>query len=376
MLSRFGRRALLRPAIALPLLPLILAGADPAAREEDLPAALERFREQGRLPGLAAAVWRGPEPVAAAAVGVRKHGDPTAVTVEDRWHLGSDTKAMTATLVGAAAERALLRFEDRLGELFAGEPIHPQYAGVTLEQLLHHRGGTPENPPDDLWAIMAAGGDPAAIRATVARGILSRPPAQAPGQFAYSNAGYLIVGAILERRFAMPWETLMRTALFTPLRMISAGFGAPGDPSTVDQPWGHTGGLEPMPPGDPGSDNPPALGPAGTVHCTLADWGLFLGQHLAGARGEPTMVSAATMSRLHQPPPGGDYAAGWLVAERDWAGGPVLTHTGSNALWTAEAWLAPADNLMFAVVANRGDDQALSTVADVSGWLAETYGRR
>lgn len=367
--TRFARRAMVRLGLSLPLLSAACAGP---ARSTDLHDTLEHLCEKNRVPGLAAAVWRGPVRIAAAAAGVRKHNDPTPVTVDDQWHLGSDTKAMTATLVGLFVDRGNLRFEDVLGEALSDWRLHPGYAGVSIEQLLQHRGGTPPDVPDDLKGLLTDG-DPSTARAAVVRAILARPPTGAAGKFSYSNIGYLILGVILERKGGTSWESLMRTELFTPLRMDSAGFGPPGDPATVDQPWGHTDNLEPMPPADPRSDNPPAYGPAGTVHCALADWAKFLSQHLAGARGDPTILTPTTMSRLHQPPPDGDYAAGWIVTTRDWANGPVLTHVGSNNLWTAETWLAPKKNLTFTAVTNRGGNTAHETTATAIDWLVETY---
>src|SRR5690348_1590914 len=52
----------------------------------------------------------------AIAVGVRALGDPTPATTEDRWHIGSDTKAFTATLVARMVEAGELRFEETLAE--------------------------------------------------------------------------------------------------------------------------------------------------------------------------------------------------------------------------------------------------------------------
>jgi CubicO group peptidase (beta-lactamase class C family) len=159
--------------------------------------------------------------------------------------------------------------------------------------------------------------------------------------------------------------------------MTSCGFGAPGHESPVDQPWGHalsSSQLIPLSPLDPSADNPASLGPAGTVHCSLADWGKFFALHLAGARGEATsLVSSATLTRLQTPPSGGDYACGWIVVQRSWAGGTALSHAGSNTLWFADLWLAPAKNLAFATVTNRGDDVAANASDAAIGVLIQAY---
>ena len=67
-----------------------------------------------------------------------------------------------------------------------------------------------------------------------------RPPEFAPGsRFTYSNAGYVIAGAVLERVAGKPWEQVVREDLLAPLGIRSAGFGAPGEAGADDQPRGH-----------------------------------------------------------------------------------------------------------------------------------------
>src|SRR4051812_30733534 len=69
---------------------------------------LERQRLAHHLPALSALVLRDGEVVSVAAVGVRKLGDGKRATTDDRWHLGSDTKAMTATLAGMLVDEKRL----------------------------------------------------------------------------------------------------------------------------------------------------------------------------------------------------------------------------------------------------------------------------
>ena len=82
------------------------------------------------------------------------------------------------------------------------------------------------------------------------------------------------------------------------------------------------------------------------------------------------------MRRLHTPPAGGDYAAGWVVVTRSWAGGAALSHMGSNTLWCAETWLAPARGLAFAAVTNRFGDGTVAAVDAVIGALVHRYAPR
>src|SRR4029079_19319436 len=66
----------------------------------------------------------------------------------DRFHLGSCTKAMTATLVAMLVEEGKLNWTTTLGELFADtvKPMHPGWEKVTLRQVLAHRASLPHEP--------------------------------------------------------------------------------------------------------------------------------------------------------------------------------------------------------------------------------------
>jgi CubicO group peptidase (beta-lactamase class C family) len=206
--------------------------------------------------------------------------------------------------------------------------------------------------------------------------ILARPPAQAPGTYVYSNAGYMVLGVVLERHTGTTWETLMHTELFVPLGMRSAGFGPPGDLLEVDQPWGHrvadTDEPTPVAP-TVHADNPPSMGPAGTVHCSLPDWGKFLTTQSAGLSGEHTLLTAATIERLRRPLPGGHYAGGWIVTEPAWAAGPVYVHDGSNTMWYTVAWVVPETKTVYAAVSNYGGHTAMEAADNTIGELAQRY---
>ena len=195
-----------RPALGVFLLALAVgcppsgnSGGPSTRTVDDLSATLEPFRADAGLPALAGAVFRGGTLVALGATGVRKLGDVTKVTTADLFHLGSDTKAMTATLVGLYVDRGRLSFSDTVAALFPGATIDPGYAAVTLDQLLQHRGGLPANIPPDIWAQMWSDGNRPDALSRAVLALLSRPPAQAPGTFVYANAGYMIAGAALER---------------------------------------------------------------------------------------------------------------------------------------------------------------------------------
>jgi CubicO group peptidase (beta-lactamase class C family) len=258
---------------------------------------------------------------------------------------------MTATIAGMMVEAGKLSWGSTIRDVFpdVASRLDPEFQKVTLSQLLTHRAGLPRDAP--WWRLQ--GQTTTEQRFSLLTTMLVNPPRHPPGStYEYSNVGYALAGLMAEQASEQSWETLMQRRLFEPLGMTTAGFGSPGHPGTVDQPWGHhsrDGHVEPTQ-----RDNVPVVGPAASVHCSIPDWAKFAALHLAGARGKAKLLKASTFRALHTPRPNSEYAGGWLVVQRTWAGGLALTHNGSNAAWFATVWLAPARNFAVLVATNQG----------------------
>lgn len=343
---------------------------------EDVSDDLKKVRRHHDLPALSAGAFRAGVVERLGAVGHRAEGHPEEVTPWDRYHLGSDTKAMTATLYALLVEDGVLGWETTVTEAFPDLEVDPGFADLPLVQLLRHRGGIDDGAiSQSAWVKVMAHPSLVAQRAELTALLLTEPPPLTPNEdFFYSNLGYVIVGSAMERATGEAWEDLMRARIFGPLAMDSCGFGTPATPGTVDQPWGHIvqgDTLVPIEPG-PTGDNPAAIGPAGTVHCALDDWADFLTMHVAGARGEPTvLLDPDAFARLHTPLEGQDYAMGWLVTQRTWAGGTVLVHDGTNTTFYSIAWLAPAIDAGFFGVTNVADTRGPAGMDEAIGVLIE-----
>ena len=345
---------------------------------------LEPIRAAHALPALAAAVVREGRTVAVGAVGVRKAGSDERVTVGDKWHIGSCTKSMTAALAAMLIEEGRLRWDMTLAEMFPqlAPEMQTEWRGVTLAQLLAHRGGAPHDLNEDgLWGRLwgRAERPPREQRDYLTRELLTKhKPVAGPGvKYVYSNAGYALVGHAIEEELDRPWEAVLRERLFEPLGMNSAGFGAPATVGAVDQPWGHKaskdGALMPVPPGV-GADNPAAIGPGGTVHCTVGDFAKYVAWQLRGARGQGSLLKPETFTRLHTPFAADEtYACGWGVTDRSWGGGTVLTHSGSNTMFFAVMWLAPQRDFAVVVCTNLGGSGAEKGVDRTAAALIGAY---
>ena len=347
---------------AFHLLFLLQAGAPPP---RDLSNLIASALEKSQLPALGAAIVTSAGLEAVGVAGVRSWGRSENVTSDDQWHLGSCTKAVTATLVGRLIDRGVLGWNTTIGDALgtAFPAIHPAWRAVPIAWLLSHRSGAPLNFAEDIWERMVArGGSPRDQRRFFVEEGLRTPPTAPPNTVTvYSNSGYLVAGVMLETLTGASWEELVRREVFEPLVMTRTGFGAPGTAGRLDQPLGHTRGPNGWTPVElgPNADNPAATGPAGTIHTTLPDWARFIAAHLRGARGDHGYLKSATWRRLHSA--GGTdwgYSPGWVVTEREWAGGKLLRHVGSNNFWVAEASLALAKDFAVLIVTNVGDDAA------------------
>ncbi|MBN1781096.1 beta-lactamase family protein [bacterium] len=321
----------------------------PSVHESRLATMLDSLRYVHDLPALAGAVVSDTGAIDARAVGCRRWGGEANVTDNDRFHLGSETKAMTAALIGMLVDDGLTGWDSTLLSVFPEYEVTMRsgYRAVTMHEILTHSAGF----VTDTDLRPAAGSLPEQRNEVVAWA-LAQQPANDRGTYNYSNVGYIIAGAVADKLTARSYEELLSERLLEPLGITTAGFGPMGTPGLEDQPLQHTADYDPL---DPGlhADNPPVYNSAGRLHMSIGDWSRFIAWVLACEAGNPVLVSAETADVLTTgvvPMPGeGRYACGWAVVQRSWANGKTLTHSGSNTLNYAVAWLAP--DRKFAVIA-------------------------
>ncbi|MHC4695914.1 MAG: serine hydrolase domain-containing protein [Planctomycetota bacterium] len=326
----------------------------------DLRDLVERVRRDARVPALAAAIVHGGKIVEKAVTGVRRFDRPDRVQIDDRFHLASVSKSWTATMIGKLVENGVLRWDITISEALPDTPMRAEYRGVTLHQLLRHRGRIPDLP---LFGTFAEGfpakpsQSPAAARTALVRQVLTEEPCCKPDEYSYSNSGYVIAGCMAEHVAKHPWEELMRSLVFEPLRLRSTGIGWPATEARPNQPHGHLGsppdlsvqeiGQYPL-----GDIN--CIGPAGNVHSSIEDFARYAALHLQGLHGRDGVLKAETVRHLHTPPADGnsDYAYGWHIRKTD-AGEPLHEHLGGGGTFVAWIALYPDSDLAIVASANR-----------------------
>ena len=171
--------------------------------------------------------------------------------------------------------------------------------------------------------------------------MLAAPPEAAPGELLYSNAAFVVAGAMAERATGEAWEDLLRARLLKPLNITSAGTGWPARGGKY-APAGHreVGGTLRV--DDNGTEMPLRV-PAGNLHMNAADLATFARVHLRALAGQDSVVSAASLQA-------------WYRVKGYDGGTEQICYRGSGGSFYAVLALRPAERQAIVLMTNGGDD--------------------
>ncbi len=337
-------------------------GSDGAAPVASLQAEADGARAAMGVPALSIVTVEG-DVVTTVVSGRRNMAAQAPVTPNDRFQTGSQTKAATGMLVARLVAQRRLRWDSTMAELFPAwrDSMQPALRGVTVEQLLRHRGGVQRDiEGEDSEALRPlATGDVAADRVTLARHFLHKAPAYAPdSRYAYSNIGYLLAGLAAETAGGAPFEQLMQREVFAPLGM-TAKLGFPEEEG-VPGLLGHTlrDGVW-MPTMFEGEERygMELLAASGGMMASMADYGKLLRAQLQGLRGASGYLDREAFRRMHGP--AGQYGLGWAVTDEADLG-RVSAHSGSWGTYYVFALVLPDSGRAVAVACNCFGEEAVA----------------
>ena len=325
---------------------------------------VHQTRLEQRLPGLAVVAVRSDGQPQVYVSGERRIGKGDPITPADRMHLGSLTKAVTATLIGVLAEQRRMTLETTIAQVFPelSGTMQPAYRIVSVRQLLGHAGGiNPYRTRDSLQWMLDLKGTATDQRYALVTRVLAEPPRFEPGtRHEYSNAGGAVAGALAEPAGGSPYRQLVQDLVFAPLGGRAA-FGNPGL-ATTPQPWGHSrnilGTVTAVRPDDAVYTTPLAIEPAGDLSLSPHDYGRFLQVHLRGLRGRDDLLKATTIQELHKsvaPVTVPGTTMGWSLMPRN--GVESHEHVGSYGAYVAYATIQPSRDVAVGIFANLGGGQ-------------------
>ncbi len=316
-------------------------------RWERVVRAFEQSLETSLTPGGAIGVVLDGAPAFTAARGVRKIGTGALVRTSTLFRLESVTKTFTALAALRLVERNALALDAPVMELVPAVSFTDAAMGkeVTLRRLLTHTAGFSRNQITNLTDVRRG----FEYDDLFGKNPLSVGPV---GRFEYSNTGYVLIGAAIERAAKTSFDDVLRTLVTTPVGMKVATTD-----SSVVATREHADGFGVDANGHERSFDPPSLDayvqrPVGGVHASIDELTLFASRLLAGA---PEILRRETfeeMTRNHIATNENDVWYGYGVYGLDLPRGPVWTHTGSGRGSTAYFVCAPRSRFAFVATTN------------------------
>jgi CubicO group peptidase (beta-lactamase class C family) len=257
--------------------------------------------------------------------------------------IASQTKQFTAVAALQQIEKGTLALTDTVGKFLPSFP--PALKGITIEQLLTHTAGVPN--PKSVASLLAVGrGWLSADQVTSA--FKDQPLDFAPGtRWAYSNAGYQLLGYVIEKLTGEPFPEFMEKTILAPAGMTNSFWGNDMKivPNRAASYLYLRNRLE-------NSVNPniQIAWAAGALQSTAEDllkWNraLVAGKLISKA----TLQKAWTRGHLSNGK-AVDYGYGWFVGELQ--GSSLVEHGGNMGGFMSHSMYFPREDLFVAVLLN------------------------
>ncbi|MEU4119215.1 serine hydrolase domain-containing protein [Kitasatospora sp. NPDC028055] len=312
---------------------------------------------EGRTPSMVAGVVRDGRLVW---TGARSMIEGHAPDLDVQYRIGSLSKTFAAVLVLRLRDEGLLDLADPLGRHLPGTPADD----VTVAQLLAHSGGLAAETPGPWWERTEG-----ALRPGLGDLLEESSPLKHPAgrRHHYSNPGYALLGALVERLRGEPWGEALRREVLAPLGM---------DRTTLLPEHPHAGGFAVHPWADVMLPEPPTdtglMAPAGQLWSTGADltrWAAFL------AAGDDQVLKADTLAEMRRPEVGPEdaewtsaYGLGVQLSRHE--GRVLYGHTGSMPGFTACLWISAEDGLAAFALSNANGSGTGRLAAELIGITA------
>lgn len=322
----------------------------------------ETIREnmaRSRVAGLAIALVKNGELVAAEGYGVANVETGDKIAADTRFSIQSVTKTIVSTAVMQLHDLGLLPLDDPVNHYLAPTHITNEFEAqspVTTRQLLTHTGGLP------FGLIGLPTKMPLAQFVTTVAKTTYRPGTD----MIYANWGFDAAGVVIENLSGEPIGAYLRDAIFKPLGMTASTLGNPaeGEPhasghyrSAIDEVLR----TLPMPdwPTIPES-------PAGGVWSNVLDLSKFLIAHLTGGDGILEARSVAEMHRLHARQGSSECGQGVGFRVTRVNGHHTICHGGDGSGFTAFIAAHPDVGVGVAILMNTGGMQAARSIIGAS----------
>lgn len=335
---------------------------------------IDSIRLQYHIPEVSYAVTTDSKILTINTLGLHSINLKDPATLNDRFHLGSNTKAMTAFIIAKYVESGKLKWNTKFFDIFPEWKINSKsyYFNITLEQLLSHRAGIQPFQGDNDPVIPELTGNKREKREKFGKFVLTLDPVlpDENNSFVYSNAGYTLATLMLEKTTGKSWEDLVEKVFNKDLK-LNVGFSWPENQIKKDT-WGHSfdnGILNPVP-----SNTDYHLDytePAGDLNIKLSDYVKFIQMNIQGLEGQNNYLKAATYNYLHNHFE--NYSLGWFNIKENninWS-----THSGTAGTYFTLVHIDKTNLLGYIIFTNSFSEETTNGVKLIMRYLKKTYHR-
>lgn len=343
-------------------------------QRQPLDSFAHQIREFYQLPAVGIGIIDSDGVITTSVIGNSKTENGIALNKQSKFQIASCTKSFTALLVAILVSEGKLRWSTTVKDVFNDMKIHPLNRKITILELLIHTSGLPQFWTDEEVfeidsLIPGLEGSVGQQRKKFIDFNLRMPPTFNKGEYHYSNAGYIVVAAMLEKITGHSYESLINKRIFEPLRLTSAEFGY-SYLNDENQPHRHLHRNEngvgillqstewiPL----------AIFNSCGFISLSMEDFALYISHCIQLQSGKslllPKNISEKLFENYHTLPNGFGVGLGWQIIEINST--KTFGHTGSDQTVRAAMAINPRKKTGVVFATNIGDyrsEQALVNV--------------
>jgi D-alanyl-D-alanine carboxypeptidase len=283
--------------------------------------------------------------------------------VNDYFHLGSNTKAITGFIAGYLVDKQKIKWNTKFFDLFPKlkKKSNKDYHNTTLKDLLSHRANIqPFTSGTEYKKLPNFKGNREKKRAEFARYVLTLSTIKNTAVYNYSNAGYSVATIMLEKVSGKSWENLCNEILKSHLE-IDFVFGWPNR-NAKNQPYGHwieNGKIVSVSPDV--EYNLSLAEPAGDLSMNIENYSKFIQLNIKGLSNENDFLKPNTYNFLHTAMD--EYAIGWGNYTKN--NKQISEHAGSDGTFFCYAQIDREKLIGYVVIVNSGTKSAQNGVFEM-----------
>lgn len=308
------------------------------------------------------------------AIGIHSTTLGDTATLNDRFHIGSNTKAMSAFVIAKYVEKGKLKWSSKFFDIFPEwkNASNTAYYDICMQDLLSHRAGIQpfqgENDPE----IPTFKGTKVEKRKAFGKFVLTLPPVSTDtiNKFIYSNAGYTLATLMLEQVTHKSWEQLIDQVFNKELK-LNVGLSWPENQIKKDT-WGHSFENNKLIPVPSNTDyHLDYTEPAGDINLRLYDYIKFIQLNLNGLAGKKNYLKAKTYTFIHKGI--SNYSLGWFNSYEN--NTDYSTHSGTAGTYYSLVAIDRKKNIGYIIFTNAFNEETVNGVRVLMRKLKETYGK-